>query len=198
MTLFLIPLLAAAAQAAAPTEQARKSMDSLHDFGACMVRAAPGEVNAMLVMDQQSPEYGAKLVAAMNGPAKRCQKKAKGFSVGSALFAGIMAESALRARFQPSVPTDMLGPDPRRQAIRARNDLETVGLCTVLSAPAASSRLIATAPTSVAEVKAIEALRPNVTGCLRKDAKMSVTPPVLRSVIALAAWRIVYAPRKDR
>ena len=187
---------AAAAPAAGSGDQALKAMRALHGFGGCIVNAAPVAARELVVMDHQSAEYRAKLLAVLNGPGEGCQKKAKGLNIGSALLAGVMAEALLESQFQPDVPAERLGPDPQRQSIAARSDLELMALCTVLNAPKANSRLFGSDPGSAAEGKALSALKPTVNGCLKKGLNMNARPTAMRSLLALAAWRIVSTPRK--
>lgn len=194
--LLLLAAAAAAAPATSPSEQGLKAMRALHGFGECIVKAAPAGARELVVMDHQTAEYRAKLLAVLNGPGEDCQKKAKGLNIGSALLAGVMAEALLDSQFQPDVPAERLGADPQRQPIGARNELELMALCTVLNAPKVSSRLFASEPGSAVEGKALAALKPTVNGCLKKGANMNATPPAMRSLLALAAWRIVTTPKK--
>ena len=100
--LAMLPL--AAAVAAAPADQNAAA----HKFAACIARAAPGEARQFLMTDTMSASSTAALAAAINGPGEKCKKKAKGLTVGRAIFAGMIAEAMLHARFQPSMSVDDL------------------------------------------------------------------------------------------
>ena len=189
----LLPLsLAAAAAAPPPGNQARYG---LHRFGECIVKANPAGARALVVLDVRTPQYNAKLSEVVSGH-KRCLKKAAGLSTSTVNLGGVIAEALLSVRFQPNIPAERLAPDPRRAAVPVRGPAETLALCTVLSAPERTAGLFATEPGSVRETSAIEALRPTMRSCLKREVPVSGDNAVMRSALALAAWRLVSAPRK--
>lgn len=190
----LLPLSLAAA-AAAPPVPGNQARYGLHRFGECIVKANPAGVRELVVLDVRTPQYNAKLSEVVSGH-KRCLKKAAGLSTSTVNLGGVIAEALLSARFQPNIPAERLAPDPRRGTVPARGEAEALALCTALSAPEATSRLFATEPGSARETNAIEALRPAMRRCLKKDVPVSGDSVAMRSVLALAAWRIVSAPRK--
>ena len=187
--LAMLPL--AAAVAAAPADQNAAA----HKFAACIARAAPGEARQFLMTDTMSASSTAALAAAINGPGEKCKKKAKGLTVGRAIFAGMIAEAMLHARFQPSMSVDDLKVDPRTQRFPVQSAPDTVGLCAVAKAPAATSALIATQPGSLGESRQIEAIRTVAQGCMKPGATLKAGAPLLRSIVSLAAWRMVSAEK---
>ena len=176
----------AAVATAAPIEQ----NEAAHKFASCIARAAPGEARQFLMMDTMSPSYSAALAAAINGPGEKCKKKAKGLTVGRAIFAGMIAEAMLHARFQPSMSVDDLKVDPRTQRFPVQSAPDTMGLCVVAKAPAATSALIASQPGSAAENRQIQAVRTVAQGCMKPGATLKAGAPLLRSMVSLAAWRM--------
>lgn len=191
MSLAIVLSLAAAAAAADPTDAIEKP----HRLAACLVRASPNEVRALLDIDPRTPVFGTRLGTLVNGHGQGCKKKAKNMTVGLGVFAGVLAEALLRARFQPDVPVEQLAPNPNRRAIPVRNSSETVAFCTLAKAPSASSKLIATPPGSAAEGRALDGLRPVITSCVPQGRPINAGAPLLRSIISLAAWRTIAAER---
>jgi hypothetical protein len=191
--LAMLPLAAAAA--ATPSADAATQNELAHRFAGCIARSAAGEARAFLMMDSLSPGYNAALAAAINGPGAKCKKKAKGLTVGPAIFGGMIAEALLHARFQPTMAPDDLKVDPRTQRFTVQSVPDTLGLCTVAKAPAATAQLLATQPGSPAENRHVETLRTVVGTCVKPGTTVKASPPVLRSIVSLAAWRMVSAEK---
>jgi hypothetical protein len=164
----------------------------MQNFGTCVVQQTPEGARQVLAMDYRSKPYADKLRAIAKGHG-RCAPGSE-LKFNGVLFAGAMAEALLKSDLKPAALTHRLAYDPTRPAIPARSPTEAMALCTVLQAPDASARLFAADPASPEEAEAVEALGPTLTGCLAKGTTLSLNRPALRSVLALAAWRIASTP----
>jgi hypothetical protein len=168
---------------------------AVHNFGECIVREAPkGAAEQVLDMDYRTEDYREKLRAMAKGH-DRCL--VGGWQLGSSpvLVAGAMAEALLKSDIPAAELPQRLAYDPARKVINARSPTETMALCTVLRAPQASVQLLATEPATREESAAISAVAPVLTECLKKDTKLELNKPALRSLVALAAWRIASTPK---
>lgn len=171
------------------------SIREVHSFGACIVRESPtGAVERVLDMDFRSDDYRKKLRAIAKGH-DRCILNRWVLEANGVLIAGAMAEALLKSEIKAEEMPQRIAFDPARKVIQARGATETMALCTVLKAPQPTSRLLATEPTTTEEAKAIKAVSPVLGQCLKKDLKVVLNPPALRSILALAAWRIASTPK---
>jgi len=181
---------------AAPTRSSDDlAIQAVHNFGACIVRESPtGAAEQVLALDYQSAEYQERLRAMAKGH-ERCI--VGGWRLGSSqvLIAGAMAEALLKSEIKTEEMPRRLAYDPARQVIQARSPTETMALCTVLKAPEPTTRLFSTEPTTKEEAEAIKAVSPVLGECLKKDMKVALNPPAVRSLLALAAWRIATTPK---
>jgi len=183
------------AAAAAPNGSDELAIQAVHNFGACIVRESPtGAVEKVLDMDFRTEAYQKKLRAIAKGH-DRCILNRWQLGSSSVLIAGAMAEALLKSEIKAEEMPQRLGYDPARQVIKARSPTETMALCTVLGAPQATSRLLATEPTTKQEAEAIKTVSPVLGQCLKKDMKVALNPPAVRSLLALAAWRIAKTPK---
>lgn len=187
--------LAAAAAAPSPKPTDNLAIQAVHNFGACIVREAPGgAAEQLLALDYRSDEYQEKLRAIAKGH-ERCI--VGGWQLGSSqvLIAGAMAEALLKTEVKPGELPQRLAFDPTRQVIEARSPTETMALCTALQAPQATASLLQTEPATKEESAAVGTIAPVLTECLKKDMKLELNKPGLRALLALAAWRIVNTPK---
>jgi hypothetical protein len=183
----------AAAAAASSTEDV--SFQAVHNFGACIVRESPtGAVERVLDMDFRTEAYQKKLRAMVKGH-ERCVLNRWELGASPVLIAGAMAEALLKSEIKAEQLPQRLAYDPARQVIQSRGPTETMALCAVLKAPAPTIRLFATEPTTKEESEAIRAVSPVLGQCLKKDMKVALNPPAVRSLLALAAWRIAKTPK---
>ena len=183
---------AAAAAADVPDDRAVRAM---YEFGSCVVdRARSGVVEQLLALDYRTDEYRNRLQAVMKGH-DRCLAPGWQLSASRVLIAGALAEAVLRSEVKADEVPGRLAYDPARRPIKARSPTEAMALCTALVAPQATARLLSTKPTSKQEREAMQAIGPAMASCLRKDAKLALNKPALRSLLALAAWRIVTTPK---
>jgi hypothetical protein len=183
------------AAAAAVSGSDAYSVQSLHDLGACIVDQAPWLARDVLALDYRSPEYAAKLKEIGAKP-WRCPGRRGDFRSAGVLFAGSLAEAMINFEVKPRNLPARIAYDPSRQPIVARSPGEEMTLCTAFHAPEQTAALFRTQPATPQESKAEEALGPVMSQCLRKDLKVEMNRPAIRSMLALAAYRIVTTPKK--
>lgn len=191
----MIVLLAlAAASASAPSTTLPVALGAIHDFGACVARQSPRAARNLLSTDFQTRGYRDKLHSLATGNS-RCVRPNWQLKSSNLLFAGAIAESLLATEVKPADLPARLGYDPARSALPSHSETETMALCTVMKAPKATVALLATEPATLDEHQAIVEISATLPQCVTKAMTVSLNPPALRSMLALAAWRIVEAPR---
>ena len=65
-----------------------------------------------------------------------------------------------------------------------------MGICIVRAAPAEVAALFATEPASAGEAAAMRAVTPHLGRCLRTGVEAHFNRPAVRSILALAAFRL--------
>jgi hypothetical protein len=176
--------------AAAASQPNDLSVQAVHNFGACVVRYTPQGAERVLAMDYRTEAYREALRRLARGH-DRCVTPAAQLKSGGVLLAGAMAEALVEAEVKDGDLPKRLAFDPQRPAIEARGLTEAMALCTALHEPRGTAALFKTEPGSRGEEEAVEAPNPALTECLSKNVKLTVNKPALRSLLALAAWRIV-------
>jgi hypothetical protein len=189
---YFLALAATAAPSAPPPQPDALAAQAMHNFGACVVDQTPEGARELLGMDYRSKPYEKKLKAMAQGHG-RCAPNAR-LRFNGVLFAGALAEQLLKTDVKAADLPKRLAFDAARETIAARSSTETMALCTVLKAPDASIALFNTEPATHEEGEALHALVPVMTECLTKDMKVEANRPALRSILALAAWRIATTP----
>ena len=187
MSLLLSMMLAASPVYGAKPEAL--AVEALHNFGACVARTAPAGAEEVLAMDYRTDAYRQKLSRLAKGH-DRCVSPRSQLRFNGVLFAGALAEALVE---QPgrSVLTRLSAAEDANAPVEARSALEAMALCGVMTRPAAAGRLLESEVGSEMEADAMEALLPTMTGCLTEASKAELNKPALRSIVALAAWRIV-------
>ena len=191
---------AAAAQAPAGAPAANdlnpdpRAVEVMQKYGTCVAWSAPGRAREALRMDFGDPASREALVRLTNSEKYCLDRGSLRFS--PVLFAGAMAEALIEKEIKRSELPRRLAPDPLRETIAARSSAEAMALCTVLKAPDATAKLLATKPMTSEETQAMQPLGDVLMECLRKGMQLQMNKPALRSLLALAAWRIVTTPRK--
>ncbi len=176
--------------AAAASQPDDLSIQAVHNFGACVVRTTSEGARRVLAMDYRTDAYREALRRLARGH-DRCVSPSWQLRSGEILLAGAMAEALLEADVKKADLPKRLSFDPQRPAIEARGPTEAMALCTALHEPRTTAELFRTEPGSREEKQAVQALDPVLTQCLSKNFKLTVNRPALRSLLALAAWRIV-------
>ena len=185
------------AAAAAPYANTPESMaiQALHNFGACTVARTPAGARAVLALDYNAPDYEKRMRGYIRGH-DYCIPFNGELGSSGVLFAGAIAEALLKTDVRSAELPQRLAYDPQREMIPARGPAEAMALCTVLNAPQQTVRIFETEPATPEETAALKPLGGVLTDCLKKGAQVTVNKPALRSLLALAAWRIVNTPRK--
>ena len=179
------PVVAAPIYGAPPTPLA---VEAMHNFGNCVVRYTPAGARELLAMDFRTAVYGETMRRLARGHG-RCAPRSE-IRFNGLLFAGALAEALLETDVRTSDLPSRLARDPSRPAIAARDEVETMALCAVLASPAGAAALFATDPASKEQTAAMQTLAPTLGTCLAQNMQVKLNPPALRSVLALAAWRI--------
>lgn len=184
----------AIAVAAAPMSSDALSIQSLQELGECIARREPETARAVLAMDFRSDEYRRKL-RAIGKASGSCIPPNSNLRSAGMLFAGAVAEGLLNAEVAEAELPARLAYDPARKVIEARSPSEEMALCTAFRAPEATAALLRTKPATAEEARAEDSLTPVLRDCLKKDAKVELNRPAMRSLLALAAYRIVTTPK---
>jgi hypothetical protein len=169
-------------------------VQAVHNFGVCIVQLTPQGAREALALDFRTPEYQRKLRAVARGH-DRCVTPWGLLRSSRILVAGAMAEALVKADVKEDELPRRLAFDAARPPIQARDATEAMALCTVLHGPQATADLLGTEPATPEEKWAADALTPLLKQCLTNDTVVNLNRPALRSLLALAAWRIVTAPK---
>ena len=105
-------------------------------------------------------------------------------------FAGGMAEALLGSDHGLGDLAARVALDPALPPLRARDELEVMSICVVRAAPGEVASLFATQPASDAENAALRAIMPRAGQCLTAGASLRLNALSMRSMLALAAWRL--------
>ena len=184
--------LAAAAAGNMPEDVA---IQAVHNFGACAVSRTPQGARELLAADYRAPDFQARMRAYLKGH-ERCIPFNAAIGSRQVLFAGSLAEALLKADVKRSQLPQRIAFDPQREVIAARSPAEAMALCTVFEAPQATARLFETEPATPEEDQAVNPLAQVLPKCLRKETQLTLNKPALRSLLALAAYRIATTPKK--
>jgi hypothetical protein len=179
---------------AAPPMNSAFSVQSLHRIGECIAHREPKTAREVLAMDFRSNEYKQKLKA-IGTASSSCIPTNSDLQSAGLLFAGAVAEGLLKTEVKKDELPNGLAYDPARDLIEARSPTEEMALCTAFKAPKATAALLQTDPATANEAEAEDSLASTLRDCLKKDAKIELNRPALRSMLALAAYRIVTTPK---
>jgi hypothetical protein len=171
------------------------SIQAVHNFGACAVARTPEGAREVLALNYQTADYQKRMRRYIKGH-DYCIPFNGSLGTSPVLFAGALAEALLKSDVKTAALPARLAYDPQREVIRARSPLEEMALCTVTKAPEKTAKIFDTEPATADEAAAMKPLGDVLPQCLKKDMKLALNKPALRSLLALAAWRIVAAPRK--
>lgn len=170
------------------------SLQAMHKYGACVVAASPRRAEQILAMDYRSKAYREQMrdFAQYHD---RCIAPNWRMHFSQMLFAGAVAEALLASQAKTAELPQILAYDPSRAKMDARSESEAMALCTAMQAPDATAELLGTEPATEPEIAAVAKVEAVLPNCLKKDSKLSLNPPALRALLALAAWRIVETPK---
>jgi hypothetical protein len=159
------------------------------------VGTTPEGARRVLALDFRTSEYKKDLRSlAFGHDDSRCLNGGWRYKFAPSLLAGAMAEALLKSDIKKEELPKRLAYDPARAPIQARNELEKMALCTVMQAPVATVRLFDTQPATGAEQAAMKPVSDALSDCLQKGTQVTLNGPGVRSLLALAAWRVVTAP----
>ncbi|MBX3562120.1 MAG: hypothetical protein KF780_09950 [Sphingomonas sp.] len=196
---FAAPALAAqGGETRPPPSSSAQDIRSVHNYARCIARERTQRTRDVLAMDFRDGDYQ-RALRRLYDPEPRCQEQLgeqernRGIraSFNQRLFAGRMAEALLVSDLDGSDLAGRVALDPSRPSIEARNDEELMSLCTVRAAPAETAAIFATAPASAEEAAAVRAITPHIAGCLPAGSTGEFNRPAIRSMLALAAYRLV-------
>jgi hypothetical protein len=162
----------------------------LHRHSRCVVDAAPNQAARVLSLDYRTDFYRrslGNLVAASS----RCAQFNGRLRMARVLVAGAFAEALLPRALAGRSLAAAVAHDPARAPIEARDDGEYLGLCAVRSMSEQVTALLATAAGSEEEKRAVAAITPGLSRCVRTGASAKLNRLALRALVALAAYRIV-------
>jgi hypothetical protein len=180
-----VALAAAPAHASATDDLA---VEALHNFGKCVVQVTPKGAKEVLAMDFRTEDYQERLRRLARGHG-RCTRPRTELRFNGVLLAGAMAEELLESGRSFARLSELIAAKPA-QLIVARTETEMMALCTVRTAPANVAELLKQPIATDEEQAAVKALTPSLTACLAKGQKLEANRPAIRSLLALAAWRI--------
>ena len=194
----MIALIALAAATAAPKIPSNTpesvAIQAVHNFGSCVVSRTPEGAREVLALDYNSADYEKRMRRYIKGH-DYCIPFNGRVGASGVLFAGGVAEALLKNDIKADLLPQRLTFDANRQPIAARGPAEAMALCTVFEAPETTAKIFATDPATAEETEAMKPLGAVLPKCLKKDMTLNLNKPALRSLLALAAWRIVTTPR---
>ncbi|WP_428681658.1 hypothetical protein [Sphingopyxis sp.] len=162
---------------------------AMYNFAGCVVELNSAGATKLLAKDYRSKEYQDDIRKISKGH-DRCITPGGRLSFGGLIFAGNLAEHLLTGKFTgPALATE-LGRDRTATPIAARSTTEAISLCVVMRAPGESAALFRTEVMSDAEKVAMQALAPQLSGCIKEGTQFRTNRPGLRALLALASYRL--------
>lgn len=186
--LLLLAMPPAEPDAGAPSKP--EDIRMMHRHSRCVVDSAPNQAARVLSLDYRTDSYRRSLGNLIASP-KHCAQFSGRLRMDRVLVAGAFAEALLPRALAGRSLAAAVAHDPARAPIEARDDGEYLGLCAVRSMPEQATALLATAAGSEEEKRAVAAVAPGLSGCVRTGASAKLNRPALRALVALAAYRIV-------
>lgn len=174
----------------ATTPSKPEDLRMLHKHSRCVVDSAPNQAARILRLDYRTDAYRRSLGNLIAIPGN-CAHFNGRLRMARMLVAGAFAEALLPRALAGRNLAAGVAHDPARAPIEARDDGEYLGLCAVRSMPEQVTALLATAPASEDEKRAVAAIGPGLSRCVRAGASAKLNRPALRALVALAAYRIV-------
>ena len=165
-----------------------RAQRTLHDFAACVAAGEAARARAVLAMDYRTSDYNRELVQLIQR-SRMCLERPR-LSGNSRFFAGRIAEALVLRELRGGELGPRVAHDPARPALQARDETELMAICTVRGAPAETAALFATRPAGHEEAAAVRALTPQIGRCLAAGATGRFNRAAVRSMLALAAWRL--------
>ncbi|WP_265570534.1 hypothetical protein [Sphingomicrobium nitratireducens] len=162
---------------------------ALQDVGHCVAASRPDLSAQYVTMDYKSDEYR-KLGDKLGKAAARCKTYSHGLRSSGVVFAASIAEGLL---IKDALLGDLAAHTAYREdlpSIEVQSPADLMAYCIVRKAPGETAALLATDLVSDEELAAFKTLAPVLPTCVPADAKAEFTREGLRSLIALAAYRL--------
>ncbi|TFI57324.1 hypothetical protein E2493_15780 [Sphingomonas parva] len=175
------------------TDQGRRA---LHEFGRCLVRRDAAGSRASLAVAIEGGDYRASLEGLVSRQRGCAASGALSFSAG--LIYGVIAEALLETGGSGDALVARLKSDPGRSPVRAANEIEYLAFCTALTSPAEAVRLLSAPPATDEELQAFRALVQRMSACVAAGEELRPRRPLLRSALAIAAYRLTAHPLAAR
>lgn len=194
--LMLLPVVAAAQTPPAPSSP--EDMRRLTRYAQCIARTRPDLSREFVGMSPSDRGYE-RAASRLYRPDSRCwdqlgeagRNRALQVRFNARMFAGRMAEALLREDLAGGDLATRSALNPARPSIEARSEEEFMSICTVRAAPVEVAALFASEPASAEETAAVRAVAPRIGQCLRSGATGEFNRSAIRSMLALAAYRLV-------
>jgi len=190
LTLALIAATLVAPAQAAPSSKPNDAaaLAKVHNLARCAVTRRPDKIRDLLRLDYTSKAYADRLWWEAQRQWNCLDAGALRF--GNVVFAGALAEQLVERESRLAARLAEAG-SPALQPVVARSEADAMAFCTVRAEPEKTSLLLATAPGSPDEKRVIATLGPVLGKCLRAGAKGTFNAAGIRSLLALAAWRLL-------
>jgi hypothetical protein len=161
----------------------------MHGYSSCVAQWREKDARALLALDFRTEEYRNELKrVAQRG--MDCVPFSSEARFNGIVFVGGLAEALLERDLKGAELASAVRFDAARPPIRARDEGEYVGLCTVRSAPEGVDRLLKSKPAGKAEEKELKELMPFVSKCLSQGGQARFNEIGLRSLLAISAYRL--------
>jgi hypothetical protein len=178
----------ASAQSASLSDPAH--VRRIHDYAACIAEQREDDVRSVLAMDFRTDDYRDALNRVSRAHA-RCSRLVDGnYSTASVIMAGSFAETLLRKDGALSELDERTAHDPQRPALEARNAAEYMALCIVRTDPDGAEGLLSSPAASSQELDQLRSMSETLSGCAPAGSETRMTREALRSLVALAAYRL--------
>lgn len=200
VTIFMAVLCLVAATAPANAQDVVGSKSdvrgaqALQSVGHCLASERMAWSEEMVVLDYRSDRYRT-LAKRLREYAPACNEFRRGLRTSGLIFAGAIAEGVLIEKGLLAELGDHVAYDPAMPAIEAMSAEDVFAYCVVRKAPEAVAALLETTITSDEELAQLKAMAPVLPTCVPEGQKPAFTREALRSLFALAAYRL-YAHRQ--
>jgi hypothetical protein len=165
-----------------------QAVRTLHAFARCVALESPSEARALLAQDPESAGF-------VNGLMRLLDHNTHCLDHGSLagnrrFFVARMAEALLLRDLHGGELAPRVAFDATRAPLQARDETELMSVCIVREAPAEVAALFGTEPAGSREAEAMRVLAPHFGSCLRQGVEGHFNRPAIRSMLALAAFRL--------
>jgi hypothetical protein len=171
---------------------------ALATYGKCVSEREPSEARRLLTADFNGSAYRNSLRLLSADAERECAnhsvKPGERMGFGNLLFAGAIAEAMLEA---DASPLNARLVRAAAQKIETYGPTDAIAQCLSRSLPDGVAALFASEPESAAETAAAQPLLQAVPACSRAagvTARVELSIPALRAMVATAAFRLVTPP----